>query len=323
MSARAQEMTMLSLMMERKISQLIHLSEKMERTPEKTPWQTVILFLSKAYIQMNSNRESAREMAEEALKRAENLGLERLAAIALGFSSFCDQHQQLNWLNLINQMDADNKAWFENFFQKAIGKNLMSGQVVITSFEKKLVLDSEEMALNADLTINESTGEVKFMGEKVELSAQAVLFKILLEIAKSQKSGLNKEELVKKVWGYEYNPLVHDSMIYTNIRRLRDLIPIELHLNQYRLASNIKWLCITEENHSEKMQALNERQKQIIKLLQTSYRQISRGDAVRLLHLSERTALRELTELVNKNILHKSGAGRSVKYSILEQGKAV
>lgn len=34
----------------------------------------------------------------------------------------------------------------------------------------------------------------------------------------------NKEQLAKEIWGNEYNPLIHDKLIYTSVSRLRKLI---------------------------------------------------------------------------------------------------
>ena len=34
----------------------------------------------------------------------------------------------------------------------------------------------------------------------------------------------NKDDLAKSIWKDEYNPLIHDKLIYTSISRLRKLI---------------------------------------------------------------------------------------------------
>ena len=43
-------------------------------------------------------------------------------------------------------------------------------------------------------------------------------------LAKNPGQSYNKEDLAKSIWKDEYNPLIHDKLIYTSISRLRKLI---------------------------------------------------------------------------------------------------
>ena len=55
-------------------------------------------------------------------------------------------------------------------------------------------------------------------------SFQIVLLEILFLLAKNPGQSYNKEDLAKSIWKDEYNPLIHDKLIYTSISRLRKLI---------------------------------------------------------------------------------------------------
>lgn len=43
-------------------------------------------------------------------------------------------------------------------------------------------------------------------------------------MAKNSGSYFDKEQLAKSIWKDEYNPLIHDKLIYTSVSRLRKLI---------------------------------------------------------------------------------------------------
>ena len=43
-------------------------------------------------------------------------------------------------------------------------------------------------------------------------------------MAKNAGSYYDKEDLAKSIWKDEYNPLIHDKLIYTSVSRLRKLI---------------------------------------------------------------------------------------------------
>ena len=49
-----------------------------------------------------------------------------------------------------------------------------------------------------------------------------ILFKILP--LKSTFEYFDKEKLARSIWKDEYNPLIHDKLIYTSLSRLRKLI---------------------------------------------------------------------------------------------------
>ena len=58
----------------------------------------------------------------------------------------------------------------------------------------------------------------------IDFKHRFVLLEILFLVAKNPGESYNKEDLAKSIWKDEYNPLIHDKLIYTSISRLRKLI---------------------------------------------------------------------------------------------------
>jgi len=58
----------------------------------------------------------------------------------------------------------------------------------------------------------------------IDFKHRFVLLEILFLLAKNPGKSFNKDDLAKSIWKDEYNPLIHDKLIYTSISRLRKLI---------------------------------------------------------------------------------------------------
>lgn len=58
----------------------------------------------------------------------------------------------------------------------------------------------------------------------VDFKHRFVLLEILFLLAKNPGVPFDKEKLAKYIWKDEYNPLIHDKLIYTSVSRLRKLI---------------------------------------------------------------------------------------------------
>ena len=58
----------------------------------------------------------------------------------------------------------------------------------------------------------------------IDFKHRFVLLEILFLVAKNPGQSFDKEDLAKSIWKDEYNPLIHDKLIYTSISRLRKLI---------------------------------------------------------------------------------------------------
>lgn len=58
----------------------------------------------------------------------------------------------------------------------------------------------------------------------IDFKHRFVLLEILFLLARNSGTHFNKEDLAKAIWKDEYNPLIHDKLIYTSVSRLRKLI---------------------------------------------------------------------------------------------------
>ena len=89
-------------------------------------------------------------------------------------------------------------------------------------------LDEEIMDVNdnsIDLYLDKNNRKVveKTIGV-INFKHRFVLLEILFLLAKNSGQYFDKEALAKSIWGDEYNPLIHDKLIYTSVSRLRKLI---------------------------------------------------------------------------------------------------
>lgn len=69
----------------------------------------------------------------------------------------------------------------------------------------------------------------------IDFKHRFVLLEILFLLAQNSGSYYNKEDLARMIWKDEYNPLIHDKLIYTSISRLRKLIEPKGVKRQYIL----------------------------------------------------------------------------------------
>ncbi len=58
----------------------------------------------------------------------------------------------------------------------------------------------------------------------IDFKHRFVLLEILFLLAKNPGEYFDKEKLARYIWKDEYNPLIHDKLIYTSVSRLRKLI---------------------------------------------------------------------------------------------------
>lgn len=69
----------------------------------------------------------------------------------------------------------------------------------------------------------------------IDFKHRFVLLEILFLLAKNPGKYFDKEDLSRDIWKEEYNPLIHDKLIYTSISRLRKLIEPKGEKNRYIL----------------------------------------------------------------------------------------
>ena len=78
---------------------------------------------------------------------------------------------------------------------------------------------------NVDIFLDRTNRKVheKTLGI-IDFKHRFVLLEILFLLAKNSGTYYDKEGLAKSIWKDEYNPLIHDKLIYTSVSRLRKLI---------------------------------------------------------------------------------------------------
>ena len=144
-----------------------------------------------------------------------------------------------------------------------------------------------------------------------------------------------KEELVKQVWGYNYDPLRHDSLIYSTFSSLRKIfIPdtqmIETSEMGYGLQAKLVNLLENRSNSAEAPSEsfinpdydisklishdLNARQIQIVQFLDKN-QFVSVRQIMKIFDTSEITANRDLRSLFQKKLVLRVGQGRSTQYT--------
>jgi DNA-binding winged helix-turn-helix (wHTH) protein len=170
----------------------------------------------------------------------------------------------------------------------------------------------------------------------------SVLRKIILFLNDSPKS---KEDLVREVWGYDYDPLRHDSLVYSSINKIRKLLAphedwMQLTEEGYCLSRNVKVIVknnLTTSFLSKKtrttdrkvqplkakarlpskwskhLKDLNFRQIQILDYLKEDSSISVQELSTRLL-ISKPTATRDLSRLYELGIVSRIGLGRATRY---------
>lgn len=292
---------------------LLHLDEELKISP--SPWKQSLFLITKSFLQISQGltAESATDLIT-ALDVTSSHGLMRLYSISLGLLVVCDSHFEFQWLEHLKGLEASDRIAIQDFFKATIGNHLSTLYLVISNNRRDLSLDQTNF--KSDLIINQEAGDVIFKGETLPLSGQSLLFLLLNHLARAQKQGLSKEEIISQVWGYNYEPQTHDPLVYINIKRLRDLVPIEIHAGRYRISPEISWQFVVPAAIEDRKLNLSPRQVSIVNYIQKNDdKSVSRSEIVELLGISPRTALRELTEMVDKKFLIRHGAGRSARYT--------
>jgi len=142
-----------------------------------------------------------------------------------------------------------------------------------------------------------------------------------------------KEDLIQKIWGYkEYDPIRHDHLVYTAVRRLRKLLGpygdwIKSREDQYSLDSDIELLTNISDPNEEHL-ANNKENEPILELpSDLNFRQVqiiegvfpgpfSASDVANYFEVSRMTSFRDLDNLVSRGYLAKRGKNRGTKYCL-------
>lgn len=212
-------------------------------------------------------------------------------------------------------------SWIYRFFSLDYGENY-----ILLNLEPKSIT---------------SLGRNGISHKPEELSTLA--FKILTTLSRGFTS---KEDLVTAVWGYQYDPLRHDSLIYSSFSSLRKTLGADAHFIEtsemgYKLnatlinlleknqsiatkeksltqASTFSAAVAVSKDQSQKIvtlakAGLNSRQIQIMTYLETN-EFVSVKTLVSLFSTSEITANRDLRALYEKKLVLRVGQGRATQY---------
>ncbi len=201
-------------------------------------------------------------------------------------------------------------SWLYRFFDIAKGE-----KYILLNFEPK------------SITYITSDGIFHKPGELSTLN-----YKIIAKLAQGYTS---KEDLVNSVWGYSYDPLRHDSLIYSSFSALRKILSedgriIETSEVGYSLTAKVVNLLETSTGNEPQLKTvpmplkyeltgllelgLNSRQIQIMQFLDKN-QFISVKMVLKLFSTSEITANRDLRSLFQKNLVLRIGQGRSTHYA--------
>lgn len=181
-----------------------------------------------------------------------------------------------------------------------------------------------------------NAGNIKCIGKGMNVSLKK-LIKLLEGV-----DFKSKEFLIKEVWGYEYQPHRHDSLLHSSIGKIRSFLDensawIEWSNEGYRLSSNIKiketsdlkmivaHQEVEEIEHSlkntiptkRKLMGLNVRQLKLIKVLKFQ-EYIGVSDYAKRFQVCKMTACRDLSSLHQSGLVIRVGRGRATLYGLEE-----
>jgi predicted ArsR family transcriptional regulator len=137
-----------------------------------------------------------------------------------------------------------------------------------------------------------------------------ILFNILRFLVENASHAYTKEELIKHVWLENYNPLIHDTIVYTAISRLRTIIEKNQALPKYIKNNDGKYYFDNACNFlyiADKFQyktQLNSRQSWLMHYLKYNEK-ITLEDLIKNIKASKRTAFRDINELTEQGLLAK------------------
>lgn len=185
------------------------------------------------------------------------------------------------------------------------------------------------------LFVNTKTSEiVSFSGQAIQIHKMTKLSLAILELL--SKGSVSKDRLVQAIWGYSYDPLRHDSLIYSAVSQLRRQLGERQHwvINDelsYHLAISLVYDERPKSRPVHKLQEdsapvevlvrldspqdLNRRQMQVIDYL-VENQFIDTRTVKSLFAISEITASRDLSDLQKKGYVLRVGHGRATSYTL-------
>jgi DNA-binding winged helix-turn-helix (wHTH) protein len=161
----------------------------------------------------------------------------------------------------------------------------------------------------------------------VKNNSSSVIRSIAKELMGTEAS---KQGLIEKVWGYEYQPLKHDPLIYRSVSRFRQMLGKDENWlvatdSGYRFAEDVevrihRSVSLPKISRPKPEQpniadGMNYRQLKIINSLAKD-EFINVKGCQELFDVSEITARRDLAELSRRDVLTRIGKGRATRYKL-------
>lgn len=170
---------------------------------------TMLFFKSYVLIELNKYDEALEclKIANITLqkKKCWNLYGHILLAKAIAYKNLGDFKRSLNGLNLA--LESTDQEVFKR----------------LTTLLKSEIKDVNDSSVDLYLDKTNRLVKEKNIGT-VDFKHRFVLLEILFLLAKSPGNYFDKDHLARLIWKDEYNPLIHDKLIYTSVSRLRKLI---------------------------------------------------------------------------------------------------
>lgn len=204
---------------------LLYLDKLRELVPEKVnkPYLTGTMFILYGHILRNIEKyEEALEYYFKAHRTLQdktcwNLYNYVLFGIGKTYKKMGQYDRAVIYLELaLNSNDADN-------FKK---------------LQQELERELDELKDNFDICIDFQNKEVhEARLGKIDFKNRFILLEILFLLSRNPGKEFSKEDLAEKIWGADYNPLIQDKLIYTNVSRLRKLIEPDIQKPKYVVKS--------------------------------------------------------------------------------------
>ena len=161
------------------------------------------------------------------------------------FIELNENDKALNYFRLANEYLQSKKCWNlygyilfgkatalkkAGQFDTALSMYHLAKESIDTNVFKRLnhLIEAEIEDVNdstVDLYLDRTNRKIveKTLGT-IDFKHRFVLLEILFLLSKNPGTYFDKEQLAKMIWKDEYNPLIHDKLIYTSVSRLRKLI---------------------------------------------------------------------------------------------------
>lgn len=182
-----------------------------------------------------------------------------------------------------------------------------------------------ENATSIDLIFDQGKMEIRTTLGRLSLKNKALSQKMLSILQKNQDHGLSMSEIFQEIYGGTFHPIHHSSRINSLVARTRDLLKPLLGIDPI-LVTDGK-ICLHRRVHvrAPEETVSDEPGKRKHKILQIfnedSQRQWCIQDIQPYFSCSHKTLQNQLNDLIQQNVLIKTGEKRGTRYSLVQNVK--